>query len=115
MSFAIPAVVSTGAGLSFGVAASIAKAWSDLDHLCSGRDRALLSLPQVFKSSKDKGNLLARQGQGSIEAPGKAERIARQRAGGIRSVEDDVVPEVTLYDFSYLSSSYLFGHRNPTF
>ncbi|EME29646.1 uncharacterized protein Gasu_28710 [Galdieria sulphuraria] len=95
MSFAINVVGSFGIAVPFGVVASVAKAWSDLDYLCHSNDKNYLwSFPLVFKSStSDKGNLLARQGQGSIEAPGVAERIARQRAGGVRSVEDEVVPK----------------------
>ncbi|GJQ13269.1 hypothetical protein GpartN1_g5060.t1 [Galdieria partita] len=95
MSFAINAIGPVGVTVPFGILASAVKAWSDLDYLCRRNDvNCLCSFPQVLKTSTtDKGNLLARQGQGSIEAPGVAERISRQRAGGIRSVEDQVVPE----------------------
>ncbi|GJD12204.1 hypothetical protein Gasu2_63100 [Galdieria sulphuraria] len=80
MSFAINVVGSFGIAVPFGVVASVAKAWSDLDYLCHSNDKNYLwSFPLVFKSStSDKGNLLARQGQG---------------AGGVRSVEDEVVPK----------------------
>lgn len=103
MSFAIGAVGSAGLAVPFGLVASVAKAWSDLDYLFRSKNDDILVSPQVFKSSKDKGNLLARQGQGSIESPSIAERIARQRAGGIRSIEDQVVPKVVKYPYFRLS------------
>eukprot|EP00871_Galdieria_phlegrea_P001329 jgi/Galph1/2197/GphlegSOOS_G888.1 len=90
-SFAIPVTSATGT-ISFGLVASAIKAWSDWDLLQQEHaiGRNWRDTP-VWASSAGNGNLLARQGQGVAETPSVAERIGRQRAGGVRNVKDEVV------------------------